>query len=414
MDDMAELALEGASYGIDNFDRVYDPLKAKVQNMHSPIGGSSKSRGSDPSRYRDEYDDKPPSEEPIDRRGSRQDDGRRAVERGDRNGRNYVKETYYRESGRAKSAGRDGYGAERWSRDPRGRGPSQSSSIFVRYFSLTRRVLLSQSVEMPHEISEANLLSGRRDPYQSDSTSSASPPRRRRASARAIEGGLYDFRDGPPPRAQTFADDYSQKSRMPAGYLGAPNQEFIPSDQVVSTRRDPAWSEFRGSKRSSSVGSSSSSTTLPSSSEDEREIKRMKGKEYLSAGLAAVATIHAVSGVMSSLEARDKRHLELAKGEITHEEARRKRNKLRLQDAAAIGIAALGIKGAYSEWQEVQESRQEVKKKDQEREERHKRRVRRAERNAREAGKQGYGGRDEYRDGDRRDRRDRRDGYRSA
>lgn len=197
---------------------------------------------------------------------------------------------------------------------------------------------------------------------------------------------------------------------MPAGYLGMADRESGPSDQTVSTRRDPAWSESRGSKRSSSKSSSSSSTTLPSSSEDEREIKRMKGKEYLSAGLAAVATIHAVSGVMSSLEARDKRHMELAKGEITHEQARRKRNKLRLQDVAAIGIAALGIKGAYSEWQEVQESRTEVKKKAQEKKERHERRLKRAEK----AGKRGYGGRDEDRDGGRRDRGDRRDGYRSA
>lgn len=274
--------------------------------------------------------------------------------------------------------------------------------------------MLSLSDEILSGISSANLLLVRREVYESDSASSASPPRRRRESQRVIEGGPYDF--GPPPRAQTFADNYSQRNRMPAGYLGAAPREIGPSDQVISTRRDPVWSETRETRRSSSTGSSSSST-LPSSSEDEREFKRMKGKEYLSAGLAAVATIHAVSGVMSSLEARDKRHRELDKGEITHKEARRKRNKLRLQDAAAIGIAALGIKGAYSEWQEVQESRQEVKKKAQEKKERHKRRLKRAESRAREAREQGYTGRGDDRDGGRRDRRDRgerKDGYRSA
>lgn len=137
----------------------------------------------------------------------------------------------------------------------------------------------------------------------------------------------------------------------------------------------------------------------------------MKGKEYLSAGLAAVATIHAAHGLISSMEARDKRHMELMKGEITPKEARAKRNKLRLQDAASIGIAALGIKGAYSEWQEVQESRKEIKKQNEERKERHEKRVKRAEkeaRKAREAGGRGYGGGDDYRG------RDRRDGYRSA
>lgn len=202
---------------------------------------------------------------------------------------------------------------------------------------------------------------------------------------------------------------------MPAGYLGMAGRDDGSSDQIVTTRRDPAWSEPRGRERSASTGSSSSSTTLPSSSEDERELKRMKGKEYLSAGLAAVATIHALNGVKSSLEARDKRHKELEKGEITYQEARRKRNKLRLQDAAAIGIAALGIKGAYSEWQEVKESREEVKKKGEERKERHKRRLKRAERQARGGGRDGYDdGRADDRDRGRRDRGDRRDGYRSA
>ena len=224
---------------------------------------------------------------------------------------------------------------------------------------------------------------------------------------------MRDDPDEPLRRAQTYADDYSQKRRMPAGYIGMGTRTDEPSDGTVSTRRDAVWSEPRGSKRSSSTGSSSS-TSLPSSSEDEREMKRMKGKEYLSAGLAAVATIHAVSGVMSSLEARDKRHRELDKGEITPAEARRKRNKLRLQDVAAIGIAALGIKGAYSEWHDVQESRQEVKKKDQEKKERHERRLKRAERAAREGSRRGSRGgqRDEYYRDD--GRRDRRDGYRSA
>lgn len=185
-----------------------------------------------------------------------------------------------------------------------------------------------------------------------------------------------------------------------------------PSDSAMTTRRDPAWSESRGGKRSSSTSSSSSATsTLPSSSEDERRIKKMKGKEYLSAGLAAIATIHAARGVISSLEARDKRHQELFKGEITPEEARRKRNKLRLQDAAAIGIAALGIKGAYSEWQDVQETRKEVKKQDEERKKRHEKRLRRLERQAREATNRRKGGRDRYGDDDDRDHRD---GYRSA
>lgn len=125
--------------------------------------------------------------------------------------------------------------------------------------------------------------------------------------------------------------------------------------------------------------SSESSSDVCSSSEDERRTKKMKGKEFLTAGLAAVATIHAAHSVYSSMEARDKRHLEVAKGEMSPEEARKRRNKMRIQDAAAIGIAALGIKGAYSEWQEVQEHRKEAQEAFEEKKRNHEKRMRKAQ-----------------------------------
>ena len=75
------------------------------------------------------------------------------------------------------------------------------------------------------------------------------------------------------------------------------------------------------------------------------------------------------------MEARDKRHHEVATGEMTPEESKKLKNKARLQDAAAIGIAALGIKGAYSEWQEVQENRHELAEQTKERQKRHEKRI---------------------------------------
>ena len=75
------------------------------------------------------------------------------------------------------------------------------------------------------------------------------------------------------------------------------------------------------------------------------------------------------------MEARDKRHHEVETGEMTPEESKRLKNKARLQDAAAIGIAALGIKGAYSEWQEVQENREQLQEQNKSRQKRHERRV---------------------------------------
>ncbi len=74
------------------------------------------------------------------------------------------------------------------------------------------------------------------------------------------------------------------------------------------------------------------------------------------------------------MEARDKRHAEVASGEMSPEEAQRLRRKAHLQDAAAVGIAALGIKGAYSEWQEVQNNRKELSEEKRERQKRHEKR----------------------------------------
>lgn len=77
------------------------------------------------------------------------------------------------------------------------------------------------------------------------------------------------------------------------------------------------------------------------------------------------------------MEARDKRHAEVAKGEMSPEEASRLRRKAQLQDVAAVAIAGLGIKGAYSEWQGVQENRKEIAKEKEERKKRHEKREKR-------------------------------------
>jgi hypothetical protein len=93
----------------------------------------------------------------------------------------------------------------------------------------------------------------------------------------------------------------------------------------------------------------------------ENKRKKMKGKELITAGLATIATIHAAHGVYSSMEAHEKRHKLVAEGEMTPEEARKKQTKAWIQDAAAVGIAALGIKGAFSEWKEMKEQRNEIR-----------------------------------------------------
>jgi hypothetical protein len=109
----------------------------------------------------------------------------------------------------------------------------------------------------------------------------------------------------------------------------------------------------------------------------ENKRKKMRGKELLTAGLATVATIHAAHGVYSSMVASEKRHKLIAEGKMTPEDARKRKSKNMLQDAAAVGIAALGIKSAFSEWKEMNEHRHKLKELEDKRKKRRKLREKR-------------------------------------
>jgi hypothetical protein len=129
-----------------------------------------------------------------------------------------------------------------------------------------------------------------------------------------------------------------------------------------------------------------SSSDSQSTADMEKKRKQMRGKELLTAGLATVATIHAAHGVYSSMVASEKRHKLVMEGEMSPEEARKRKSKNMLQDAAAVGIAALGIKSAFGEWKEMNEKRHEV----QELEAKRRKRKKNRERQEREARHGGY------------------------
>lgn len=131
-----------------------------------------------------------------------------------------------------------------------------------------------------------------------------------------------------------------------------------------------------------------SSTDSDSTTDMEQKRKKLRGKELLTAGLATVATIHAAHGVYSSMVASEKRRKLVDEGEMSPEEARKRKSKNMLQDAAAVGIAALGIKSAYSEWKEMNEQRHSVK----ELETRRRKRRKQRERREREARQNAFGG----------------------
>lgn len=172
-------------------------------------------------------------------------------------------------------------------------------------------------------------------------------------------------------------DSYRSRSRRGNRDVGAYSQSRGgPPDEgaVVGPRgRGGAAAANGGGEQDGSSSDSLSSTDM------EEKRKKMRGKEYLTAALASIATIHAAHGVYQSMEASDKRHKLVAEGEMSPEEARKKRSKAWLQDAAAVGIAALGIKGAYSEWNEMNEQRHEIKELEERKRGRDKRKKRRME-----------------------------------
>jgi len=129
------------------------------------------------------------------------------------------------------------------------------------------------------------------------------------------------------------------------------------------------------------------------SSEDTDDLKagyrKLRGKEFLTAALASVATIHAGHGVYSSMVASEARHKKVLEGDMAPETARKLKSKNMLQDAAAVGIAAMSIKSAFSEWKEMTEHRKEKKEAYAKRRKRIKNRERR-EREMRMAAQYGY------------------------
>ena len=131
----------------------------------------------------------------------------------------------------------------------------------------------------------------------------------------------------------------------------------------------------RASRRRGSSSSSSDTSSLGSSTDEEKQIHKMQRKKWITGGLAAIATIHAAQKVYKSIENHDQRIMDVQAGKLSPEEAHKKARSSRWQDAAAIGIAALGIRGAISEWNEVTEEHAQHQELMQKKEEHHKKRM---------------------------------------
>jgi len=185
------------------------------------------------------------------------------------------------------------------------------------------------------------------------------------------------------PRYSSDEEDRPRYSKGRGDVYGDPRQADSRSSHAESRRgdRDRDSARTKDGQRNRRVAEGrqapSDSDSLGSSSEDEKRIKKMKGKQLITAGLATVATIHAAHNIYQSMEKREARHKAVAEGEMSPEEARKLKAKATLQDAASVGIAALGIKGAISEIKEANEMRHECKEFREKKEERHLKRLQR-------------------------------------
>ncbi|PFH60616.1 hypothetical protein XA68_10627 [Ophiocordyceps unilateralis] len=130
----------------------------------------------------------------------------------------------------------------------------------------------------------------------------------------------------------------------------------------------------RPRRRGSSRSGYGSASDLGDSDQDERKARKMRGKQVVTTGLATVATIHAAHGVYQSMEKRRTRQRAVDEGRLSSVEAKRLKTKAMIQDAASVGIAVLGIKGALGEMEEAKEATHECKVFREEKARRHERR----------------------------------------
>ncbi|KAI1193708.1 hypothetical protein F5X97DRAFT_29426 [Nemania serpens] len=180
-------------------------------------------------------------------------------------------------------------------------------------------------------------------------------------------------------------DDYDDHSPRGSSHRGA-SDRYDDNDYYMRGGRGPGDDDYdersrggRGSDRSHSRGRSSSvsSSDLGDSDTDRKRTGKMRKKQLITAGLATVATVHAANSVYQSMRAGKARHKAVQQGKLSPEEDKKLKRKAIMQDAASVGLAALGIKGALSEVKEAREQAKLITEWKQERERRHQRRIER-------------------------------------
>ncbi|KAI0159536.1 hypothetical protein GGR57DRAFT_427644 [Xylariaceae sp. FL1272] len=228
---------------------------------------------------------------------------------------------------------------------------------------------------------------GSYDSYDSRYDSREPSPRRKRSRSRSIVDGArrslakIGLGNGPDDER----DDRSARGDSRRGY---DDDRYDDDEYYMRGGRGPeddyyddrSHARSRSGSRSRGRSSSVSSSDLGDSDTDMQKQKSMRRKQMVTAGLATVATIHAAHNVYQSMEARNARQRAVQQGKLSPQEAKKLKTKALMQDAASIGIAAMGIKGAVSELKEVREQTKLVKEWKEERQLRHEKRMERLRR----------------------------------
>ncbi|RBQ66697.1 hypothetical protein VDGD_08827 [Verticillium dahliae] len=175
-----------------------------------------------------------------------------------------------------------------------------------------------------------------------------------------------------------YDDDYDRGYPPPHGSRDYRDHPRDPRDARDPYDDDRSYASSRRRDRSRRRSrSSASGSDLGDSDDDLKTSRRMRGKQVLTSGLAAVATIHAANGVYQSMAAREARQKAVKEGRLSPEEAKKLKAKAMLQDAAQIGLAGLGIKGAMSQLKTAKDKQAECKDWEHQRELRHQKRLER-------------------------------------
>ncbi|KAI0459744.1 hypothetical protein F5B21DRAFT_255276 [Xylaria acuta] len=217
-------------------------------------------------------------------------------------------------------------------------------------------------------------------------------PRRRSRSRSIVDGvgrGLAKLGLGNGPDERRDDRSYDDDSPRKSSRRGA-NDRYDDDDYYMRGGRGPEDDYYddrsrggRSRSRSHSRGgrsSSVSSSDLGDSDTDRKTTGKMRRKQLITAGLATVATIHAAHNVYQSMEQRNARHKAVLEGKLSPQEAKKLKTKAIMQDAASVGIAALGIKSAFSEVKEAREQAKSINEWKQERHRRHQKRIERLKR----------------------------------